>query len=400
MARIISDDSRPTGRPGRRSSAKDKKPPPLISYLIFLLPALAFAIGFYAHYTSVHASPYDRLASLQKLSPPELRVKAGLPAEFGQWLDSYPFAKLPWLLDVIFGDLMSHNMGKGLFTLVLSAATTPFAALIFDALRPGTPLMLGIGYLLLVCLIGQIVMIGFAIPAFFLPVWTWYTWRQATHSPKVMRPLPSPPMPQIKTASVALGLSILTAVWTLLVPPSSSKHFFWASSAFQLYPLVWLPLLFIKPVEPTKAPKSPRLAAANVLMLMAYVNIPIYWLGLYLCVPDLLTIMRTGSGWPDDITRLIFYDTVALTLAWYIMVLIQAEVDVRALQCGGPRVHRARLFIEDTVFGSVGAVLGGPGFGMGMYFARREIMAEKARWGVQPDFATAGKEVKGAEGKK
>jgi hypothetical protein len=112
-----------------------------------------------------------------------------------------------------------------------------------------------------------------------------------------------------------------------------------------------------------------------------------------------MTVLRTGSGWPDAITRLIFYDTVALTLTWYIMVLIQAEVDVRALQCGGPRVHRARLFIEDGIFGTVGALLGGPGFGMGMYFARREMMAEKARWGVRPEFAAPGIEVKGQKSK-
>lgn len=280
MARIIAEDSRPTDRPSKRRSATGKAPPPLISYLIFLLPTLAFAIGFYAHYTSLHQSPYDRLASLQKLSPAEVRVKAGLPADFGQWFDSYPFAKLPWLLDVIFADLMSHNMGKGLFTLIISSATTPIAALIFEALRPGTPRMLGIGYLLLVCLIGQIVMIGFAIPTLFLPIWTWYTWREATHKPNVMRPLPSPPMRQIKNASVVLGLSISTAFWTLLVPPSSSKHFFWASSAFQLFPLVWLPLLFVRPTEPTRTPKSPRLAASNVLMLMAYVSVPIVSIGI------------------------------------------------------------------------------------------------------------------------
>jgi hypothetical protein len=249
----------------------------LISYLIILLPALAFVIGSYAHYTSLHAFPNSgfAFASLQGISPSDVRVKAGLPADFGQWFDSYPGAKVPWVLDLVFADLMSHNMGKGLFTLILSSASTPFAALIFDGLRPGTPRMTGIGYLLVVCLIGQIAMLGLAMPVLFLPVWTWCTWKQATHTPKVMRPLPSPPTRQVRFASIVLGLSIMTAVWTLLVPPSSSKHFFWASSAFQLYPLVWLPLLFVKPVEPTKAPKSPRLAAANALRFMAYINVPI-----------------------------------------------------------------------------------------------------------------------------
>lgn len=129
-----------------------------------------------------------------------------------------------------------------------------------------------------------------------------------------------------------------------------------------------------------------------------------YWWGLWKALPTLLKIWRAGRGsaaaWPDDISRLLFLDTVALSWGFYAIVLIQAEVDLRAVQCGGPRVHRARLFIEDLIFGTTGLLLMGPGFGMGTYYSRREVLAEKARFGITPAFvAKAEKEAQGADNK-
>lgn len=84
---------------------------------------------------------------------------------------------------------------------------------------------------------------------------------------------------------------------------------------------------------------------------------------------------------------MIFVDTMGLCFSFYAIVLLQAEVDLRAVQCGGPRVHRARLFIEDFLFGTTGLLIMGPGFAMGTYHARREVLAEKARFGIAPAFA-------------
>lgn len=73
---------------------------------------------------------------------------------------------------------------------------------------------------------------------------------------------------------------------------------------------------------------------------------------------------------------------LGLLVAAYAMVLIEAEADEAYVRNGGKPVHARRFLHEDIAVGWVGILLFGPGFGLATFFGRREMMAEKARWGV------------------
>lgn len=399
MARI---SEVPQGEPASRSRKRntpDTKPQsgPPSSWLIVLIPLASIALGLYTHYTALHRGPRGNFAAIKGVSSAELRRRLGGPTTlFADHDDSW---RLLYVLNLAFRDLCATAVGRGLFSAIISAAVPPLGALLIEGLKDGSSPLLGPVALTIIVSIGQIIMLACANNVLLVPLFAWASWSQVNGSPKTVRPLPSPPSGQVIFAATVMIISLLPFFATLLAPPEPGLPFFWASTAFQFFPAFWIPVWLLRkhPAKPARQLREPRLASARLYSLMAYMSVPMWWYALYNSAPPLWSAWRMGQGFPDDVSRLIFYDTIAICASFYAVVLLQAEVDLRAVQLGARRVHRARLFIEDIVFGSSGILLLGPGFGMGTYFARREILAEKARFGVLPDVGPlAGQSVQAA----
>lgn len=390
MAKITSIDSDAKKETsGKRSTGAPAVPPQGPSLFIVLIPAATIALATWCHIQGVVRAPDGLISDLMNSDPPSLRALGGLPSSFGQQWDEVlprPYDRILLVLHVFFSKAFSTEIGVGIFAILTSAAIPWVAAALIEAAKPGNPWLLSTLPIILVACAGQIVMIGVAFPAYYVPLAALFGWQQATHSPQVIRPLPSPDRTQIFTILGVLGASGLTIGALFLVPPDSGVSFFWASTSFQFFPLPWIPLIFLRRQRPGSRTREPRLAACSAYRLLAYGMIPLYWLGLYIALPDLWKSWQSGSGLPDDAAVLAWYDLIGITFGSYALTLVQAEIDFRAVQCGGPRVHRARLLIEDVVFGSSGVLLLGPGFATAMYHARREMLAEKARFGVETTF--------------
>lgn len=376
--------------PAETKSKQDNKRQPLpstppASWFIVIVPLISIALGLSTFAVAVRGGPHQDLSGYRAFSASQLRQQLGGPDWlFEQHDESF---RLLYILNLVFKQLCSTRLGRGLFTAVMAAAIPPLGALMIEGLKYGSSPLLGPVAITIIVSLGQVIMIACASNTLLVPLFAFVSWRAVNKRPRVVQPLPSPPSSHVNFTGVVLGVSALPYFATMMVSPESGKPFFWASTAFQFFPLFWIPLWFVRkqPSSPANRLQEPRLAAARFYSLLAYVSVPLWWYALYNAAPILWSQWRHKETFPDDITRIIFYDTVSVCGAFYAIVLLQAEVDLRAVQLGAQRVHRARLFIEDLVFGSSGILLLGPGFGMGTYFARREVLAEKARFGIVPD---------------
>ncbi|CAO1629758.1 unnamed protein product [Parajaminaea phylloscopi] len=395
MARITSIPDQGDDISSRKQGEGAKKPPPPASYLIHIVPALTVAVACYANWRGLQATPHNTVGKLLESSPKSLRAQTGLPLDFGSSLDSilpHPVDKLPYVVLVLFRQVAESKLGLGLVATLASITIPWYTAALIEGLKPGNASHPSLLSFFIISLVGQSLMIGFALPAFYVPILAYKGWKQATNAPRTIRPLPSPPQDQVLLVLFVVLLSGLPIVLLYLIPTSWPRLFFLNAMTLPFPPLAWLPLFGVVGTKAYTASHrgEPRLAASNVHKLVAYGTMPLWWLGLFLSAPSLRRIWQLGTGFPDDGASLMFWDNVGLLFGAYAVVLVQAEIDFRAVQCGGQRVHRARLFIEDVVFGSAGTLLLGPGFGFAMFFARREVLAEKARFGIEPDFAASG----------
>lgn len=251
--------------------------PPVISYLIYIIPLLSIAVGVTAHYLAVHKAHHKDMSRYGKLSLPALRAELNLPPSFGERFDILPEPAngFLYLLNAAFRDLVTTDVGRGVFAIIMSAAMPPFLAMWLDALRPGNPGALSGVFITAVTLLGQAIMIGCAIPAIYVPIFAIASWRQATRAPNVIRPLPSPPGDQVMTTLVVLGLSMLPFFWVMAAPVDSGAHYYAAATAFQFFPLIWIPLLFLKKQPQSAHASDPRLAAARAYSLSSYASVPL-----------------------------------------------------------------------------------------------------------------------------
>lgn len=126
---------------------------------------------------------------------------------------------------------------------------------------------------------------------------------------------------------------------------------------------------------------APRLLPARLYLLTSYLCILLYWYSLSLCLPPLHRAY-SGTHHLNDGETLLLWDGLGLLIASYAVVLIDSAADDAAVRRGGKRVHHFRSVVEDVLIGWPGALLLGPGWGMSRYWQRREVLAEKARWGV------------------
>lgn len=388
-------------KPAKR--APPPSPPPPVSLFIWLIPTLTVAFSIYCNYRGMQATPHGWFHDLMSTSPTALRSQAGLPRSFHQSLDDLPrpFDRILLVLDLFFVQAAATSLGKGLVAIMASIALPWFVAELIEGLKVGQRRApLGIEGFALIVIIAGVYMFGCVIPLVSVPAMAIYGWRQATKKPSVIRPLPSPDASVVQAVVLNVAISGLPILGLLLIDAQSYPVLaFYNNIGAVLFPLAWFPLLILRSRSgSTKHRKhvDPRLAASNAYRLLAYLTIPAWWGGGYVAIPQLLRIIRGSTAqWPDDATSLLFWDICGLLAGAYALVLVQAEVDFRAVQCGGPRVHRARLLVEDIVFGSTGLLLLGPGFAFSMYLARREVLAEKARFGVAPAFVEEAEKLDG-----
>lgn len=390
MARIISlaDEARSTP-PNKRVQSKTQPRTP-VSYSIITVPLFAIFISAYSLWKGLLSPPLGSFGKLLDMSPALLRTQAGLPPQFGQSWDTvlpHPFDKLPYVTHIIFKDVAESRLALGLVVILSTVATPWFTAALIESIKPRNSSHPGLSTFILASLVGMSLMVGFVAPAVYVPLLSYRGWYQASISPTTIRPLPSPPVQQVLLVLASVLVSGLPIVLLFLIPPVWSKAFFWNVMTMPWLPVAWAGLFFIKqPPAPSRS-SQPRLAASNTYRWLAYATVPFWWYGLFRTLGPLREVWRSGKEFPSDASSLLFWDNVGLLVGAYAMVLVQAGIDFQAVQCGGPRVHRARFFMEDLVFGSTGTLLLGPGFGFAMYFARREVLAEKARFGVAPVFA-------------
>lgn len=387
------DVAAPRRRPAKAKQQQHTTTPAPVSYFIWLVPALTVAFSVYCNYRGMQSTPHGWLSSLMASSPAGLRAQSKLPRDFLTSLDSlpYPFDRLHYVLHLFFVQAASTTLGQGELAILSSIAMPWIIAELIEAVKPGQKRApLGIEGFVLVATIAGVLMLGCFIPLVTVPAMAAYGWRQASKKPQVIRPLPSPSAEAVTAVAANVAVSGLPILALLLIDSAAYPRLsFYNNIAAVVFPLAWLPLVLVRsaPAHIKEADRSsPRLAASSAYRLLAYLTVPAWWTGAFTAIPRLLRIWRSGAAWPDDASSLLFWDTLGLLAGAYALVLVQAEIDFRAVQCGGPRVHRARLLIEDVVFGSTGLLLLGPGFAFSMYLARREVLAEKARWGVAPAF--------------
>lgn len=121
--------------------------------------------------------------------------------------------------------------------------------------------------------------------------------------------------------------------------------------------------------------------------------IPAYYLSIYMAWPQIYPALVKGGANPFSFVRhlfsdlndgehLLLWDGLGLLIAAYALILIEAEADEASIRTGFRPVHAKRSLLEDMMIGWVGLLVLGPGFGVATFFGRREIVAEKARWGV------------------
>lgn len=391
MARITAIQEEDQQRKPRKAAGKQhattQPQPAAVSNFILLIPLTVICFSIYCHWRGIHTLPNNSFSQIFNTSPGSLKARLALPHSFGkQWDEVLPpplntFIYAPHL---IFMGVAQSRVALGLLSILCTIAVPWFTAAILEAIKPGNASHMGLATFTVVSLTGMTLMIGFAIPAAYVPVLAWYGWREATIKPSVIRPLPSPPPRQVWIVLASVLVSGLPVVLLFMISPDKyPQAFFWVAAAQPVLPLAWLPIFATRTPPASRNPGKPRLAASNAYRALAYATIPFWWLGL---VCSLRGQWHTGDPLSDDAVTLLAWDVAGLTVGAYAVVLLQAEIDFRAVQCGGPRVHRARLFIEDAIFGSLGTLLLGPGFAFAMYFARREVLAEKARFGIAPTF--------------
>lgn len=158
-----------------------------------------------------------------------------------------------------------------------------------------------------------------------------------------------------------------------------SRHPDWiaANIAFQVFPVAWLPLLFVSRGKTAvssrgsaAARQKPRLSAGSAYQLMSYVMVALYFAGWYLAFPGFVAAFRNDFVWATAGQHVIFWDCLGCASMLYSVVLIDSWVDEAKIAGGAPRTHNRRLILEDLLMGLPGLALFGPGWAIAKYFQR------------------------------
>lgn len=156
-------------------------------------------------------------------------------------------------------------------------------------------------------LIGQVITIGSATPLIWLPLYALARYRESSQKAHPIHPAPSPPESYLNIMNALSGI-VGAIVFSMLYLPNGSPNWVVSCIAFQLFPLVNLPLALLKPSRQELGKNEadgtvkPRLAAADAYKLVSFGTIPFYWAGLYIALPGLRKAWNVGAfsnvgGW-------------------------------------------------------------------------------------------------------
>ncbi len=292
-----------TGTAAPRVTRGGGQPIGILPAASFLLVGLTLFMAVFIHVTAVQQGPNGSFAQLTALTPLQMRqhvlgnvqlgslgdkIKAKwnignvLTAQHTLGLDpATPLAKvfdgfsnLLFTLITFFVDyILPTRTGRGLLFLLLSALIPLASFMTIEPLKPTRSAFFGIGIVILTLLIGQVVCVGAATPAIYIPYYIVMRIVEAKGNPTGVFPLAPPTSSALKLSSFLGALTILSTV-SLVVIPNTSRFFFPAQVTFQLFPLLYIPLLFVKaPTGTTQKPGKTTVIRANRALASHYSNL-------------------------------------------------------------------------------------------------------------------------------
>lgn len=374
---------------------------------ITILVLTGISIGIAVHFFGLRRNPYAYQlawawkANLGKLKR-HLRLSSNWPKRYPQIEERSPrFLHFVLVLLLFFQDISNDHVGQSVLIL-MTAEILPFISFfLIESLKDGRHWSINIPILMTIALLGQVVMIGAALPILLLPLYALSRWSEVKTNPAIVHPLPSPASWKVYASLFCGGISTATIFWTAF-ESTSSQHWIAINLIFQVFPLAWIPL-FLIPVNRQRdlavassqygsaaSRQIPRLQAAKAYQLISFVCIPMWYFGVFWGGKPLFDEIRNGLKFKYPGVYLLFIDSLGVAAAMYLLVMIDSYIDEAKVQAlgqgkaassvGKNRVHAPRLFFQDVFFGSSGLLLFGPGWAMARYFQRREILAEQARF--------------------
>ncbi|UZJ57100.1 hypothetical protein CBS101457_006420 [Exobasidium rhododendri] len=389
MARITTIDESKSRRTSR-SAAAPLPPPTVLPVLV--LGLLSVLLGIFIHIKAVHKAPDGDGKELMGWSSDQARKYLDLPHSWPgtRFFDEHADKAFNYFLVLlsVFKRICVDQTGRALLFLVANCIAPFCSFLAIEGVKDGNSTLFYIGTLIVVTTLGQLICIGAAMPLFMGPLYAYARWAEIK-SPDTVKPLPSPSSFRVSVASSCSLLALLTFFPTAFVSPESESWTLW-NVVFQFFPLAWLPLLFFstkKAVVSTPASaaarQDPRLSAALSYRAAGYVSILMYYMSLYYGYRGFLSAFEKRGYWANDGHHLLFWDGIGCLTFNYIIVLIDSYVDEgKILKGAQQRTHEKRFLPEDVIMGLPGLFILGPGFAMSTYFQRREILAEKVRFGI------------------
>lgn len=356
---------------------------------LILISLLSIAVGIFVHSRTLHFPRYKNAEYLKSANVARLRDELGLPKHWPGTpiFDQYGGEVWRFLLVLVnfFKDAIGQKLGQSVLLLITSVLGPVVAFFTNESLKDGRHPLISPGFLIFILSLGQLILVAAASSIVLVPAYAYTRWQEAS---TLVHPLPTPSAWKIILGSICNSAILLIIFLTTFTPPGSIA-FTNANILFQFFPVVLIPLLFVprsKTVVSTagsaSARESPRLLAASTYQLLSFIVIPIYWLGLYWGGKPLFNAIINDLDFKSDGPYLLFWDLIGVLSATYSIVQIDAIVDSAKVKQGAERVHSRRLFLEDAVFGLPIVIVLGPGWAIARYFQRREILAEKVRFGA------------------
>ncbi|PWN32227.1 uncharacterized protein FA14DRAFT_162426 [Meira miltonrushii] len=356
---------------------------------LILISLLSISVGIFVHSRTLHFPRYKNAEYLMTANVAKLRSELGLPKSWpGTTIfDQYGGEAWRFLLVLVnfFKDAIGEKLGQSILLLITSVLGPVVLFFTTESLKDGRHPLISPGFLIFVLSLGQLILVAAASSIVLVPAYAYTRWQEAS---SLVHPLPTPNAWKIVLGSICNIAALLIIFLTTFTPPGTIA-FTHANILFQFFPIVLVPLLFVprsKTVVSTagsaSARESPRLLAASNYQLLSFMVIPIYWLGLYWGGKPLFHAIIHDLDFKSDGPYLLFWDLIGVLSATYAIVQIDAIVDGAKVKQGGERIHSRRLFLEDAVLGLPIVALLGPGWAISRYFQRREILAEKVRFGA------------------
>lgn len=356
---------------------------------LILISLLSISVGIFVHSRTLHFPRYKNALYLQTANVARLRSELGLPQSWpGTTIfDQHGGEVWRFLLVLVnfFKDAIGQKLGQSILLLITSVLGPVVAFFVTESLKDGRHPFISPGFLIFILSLGQLILVAAASSIVLVPAYAYTRWQEAS---SLVHPLPTPATWKIILGTICNTAALAIIFLTTFTPPGSIA-FTNANVLFQFFPIVFIPLLFVprsKTVVSTagsaSARETPRLSAASNYQVLSLMVIPIYWLGLYWGGKPLFNAIVNDLDFKSDGPYLLFWDLIGVLSATYSIVQIDAIVDGAKVKQGAERVHSRRLFLEDAVLGLPIVALLGPGWAIARYFQRREILAEKVRFGA------------------